>query len=598
MLEDITIQEPKGSKVSLSGTASQVLRFAGFELDLRTAELSGGGIKTTLPEQPFRILTLLLEHPGEVVTREALRKRLWSNDVFVDFDDGLNSAIRRLRLALGDSAEHPRLLETLPRHGYRLKVQIQPNESVTFASESINPQSFRVAVLPLENFSGDLGEEYLADSMTDAIITALAKIPNLRVISRTSTMFYKNARKSLPQIARELRTDALLEGAIVRSGDRVRITVQLVDAISDQHLWAESYERELGDKLKLQEELSQLIAAEIPLRVTRCQVRSANVFSLSPEAYSSYLKGRYLIENTGRNDYALKKATLFFEEAVNEAPLFAEAYAGIAESYDMSAIFCLVPGRQASAKAQAAARRAIEIDRSISEAHAALGYALMLVWKWQEAARELEQAIELNPHNATARRWYAEYLMAVGETAKAVSEIERARETEPLSVITNSTLGWLYYGARQFDQAAEQFRGTVELDENFAATYCCSGMLYAQQGKYKEAMAEYQRAKTLGGTVHVLRGLGFLYGIAGERERTHEVIQESRRLAKSGCSVAYATASIYAGLGERSQAFDWLNRACDDYCPEMAWLKWDPQLDILRSDPRFGKLLERVGLAH
>ena len=554
-------------------------------------------MKTTLPEQPFRILTLLLEHPGEVVTREALRKRLWSSDVFVDFDDGLNSAIRRLRLALGDSAEHPRLLETLPRHGYRLKVQIQPSDSAALASESTSPQSFRVAVLPLDNFSGDLSDEYLADSMTDAIITALAKIPHLRVISRTSTRVYKNTRKSLPQIARELRTDALLEGAIVRSGDRVRVTVQLVDALSDQHLWAESYERELGDKLKLQEELSQLIATEIPFRLTRCQVRPANAFSLSPEACSSYLKGRYLIENTGRNDYALKKATLFFEEAANEAPLFAEAYAGIAESYDMSAIFCLLPARQASAKAQEAARKAIEIDRSLSEAHAALGYALMLIWNWQEAASEFEQAIELNPNNAIARRWYAEYLMAVGETAKAVAEIERAREIEPLSVITNSTLGWLYYGARQFDQAAEQFRGTVELDENFAATFLCSGMLNAQQGKYKEAIAEYQRARTLGGTVQVLRGLGFLYGIAGEKARAQEVIQESRRLAKSGCSVAYATASIYAGLGERGQAFEWLNKACDDYCAEMTWLKWDPQLDILRSDPRFDRLIERVGLS-
>ena len=207
--------------------------------------------------------------------------------------------------------------------------------------------------------------------MTDAIITALAKIPHLGVISRTSVMAYKNARKILPQIARELRADALLEGAIVRSGDRVRITVQLLDATIDQHLWAESYDRELVDKLKLHEEVSHAIAAEVPSRLSRSRVRSATAFSLGQEAYNSYLKGRYLIENTGRNDDGLKKATVFFEEAVNEAPLFAQAYAGIAESYDMSAIFGLLPTRQASAKAQQAARRAIEIDPSISEAHAA-----------------------------------------------------------------------------------------------------------------------------------------------------------------------------------------------------------------------------------
>lgn len=584
--------------MALSGAPSQVLRFAQFELDLRTAELSSAGVKITLPEQPFQILTLLLEHAGEVVTREALRKRLWSDDVFVDFDDSLNSAVRRLRLALGDPAENPKILETLPRHGYRLKVHIQEGDLLLCANE--NPTStppLRVAVLPLENFSGDLAEDHLADAMTDAIITALAKIPNLRVISRTSVMAYKNARKILPQIGRELRADVLLEGAVARSGDRVRVTVQLLDAATDQHLWAESYERELGDKLRLQEEISHVIAAEIPFRLSRCQIRPGNAVSFSPQAYGWYLKGRYLIENTGRNDYALKKATLFFEQAVNEAPLFAEAYAGIAESYDMSAIFCQLSARQASAKAQQAAKKAIEIDASIADAHAALGYALMLVWRWQEAAEEFETAIELNPNNALAHRWYAEFLMAVGETAKAVGEIERARELDPLSVITNSTLGWIYYGVRRFEQAARQFRGTVELDENFAATYLCSGMLFAQQGRYKEAIAEYQRAKTLGGTVQVLRGLGFLYGIAGEKVKAQEILQESKRLAKTGCSVAYATASIYAGLGERAQAFEWLNKACDDCCAEMTWLKWDPQLDALRTDPRFHGLLERVGLS-
>ena len=584
--------------MALSGTLSQLVRFAGFELDLRTAELNSAGVKITLPEQPFRILTLLLEHAGEVVTREALRKRLWASDVFVDFDDSLNSAVRRLRLALGDSAEHPRLLETLPRHGYRLKVRVQQIDTFSVGAENHNSAPpVRIAVLPLETFSGDLSEDYLADGLTDAIITALAKVPQLGVISRTSAMVYKNAHKILPQIGRELKADALLEGAIVRSGERVRITVQLVDAITDQHLWAESYERELGDKLKLQEEVSRAIAAEVPARLTRSHVRPANTIPLSADAYSSYLKGRYLIENTGRNDYGLKKATLFFEEAIAEAPRFAEAYAGIAESYDMSAIFGLLPARQASAKAQQAARKAIEIDASLSEAHAALGYAHMLVWHWQEAAKEFQTAIELCADNNIARRWYAEYLMAVGEKSNAVEQIERAWQIEPLSVITNSMLGWVYYGVRRFDQAAEQFRGTVELDENFAATFLCSGMVYAQKGKYKEAIAEYQRARTLGGTVQVLRGLGFLYGIAGEKARAQEVIQESKRLAKAGCSVAYTTASIYAGLGEKGQAFEWLNKACDDCCAEMTWLKWDPQLDTLRSDPRFDNLLERIGLS-
>jgi tetratricopeptide (TPR) repeat protein len=269
----------------------------------------------------------------------------------------------------------------------------------------------------------------------------------------------------------------------------------------------------------------------------------------------------------------------------------------MAESYNMSAIFCLLPAGQASAKAQEAAKKAIEINASISEAHAALGYALMLAWRWREAAEEFEEAIRLNRNSALAHRWYAEFLMAVGEAPNAVREIERARELEPLSLITNSTLGWIYYGVRSFEQAARQFRETIELDENFAATYLCSGMLHAHQRRYGEAIAEYEKARALGGTVQVLRGLGFLYGIAGEKAKAREVVHESKRLGKIGCSVAYTLASTYAGLGEKTPAFEWLNKACDDCSAEMTWLKWDPQLDSLRSDVRFQKLLQRIGLS-
>jgi len=583
--------------VSPFGSPSPIVHFADFELDLRTAELTSARIKTVLPEQPFRILTLLLEHAGEVVTREALRKELWGDHVFVDFDDSLNSAVRRLRLALADPSKHPQLLETLPRHGYRLKVQAREADSPISAAAAIpTTTGLRVAVLPLEDFSDNKGNGHLADSMTDAIITALAKIPELRVISRTTVMAYKNARKLLPQVARELKADAVVEGAVVCTSARFRITMQLIDPISDQHLWAESYEGELGDKLKLQDRISRAIAVEIPRHLRRWQVREANA-SITPDAYSSYLKGRHLIENTGRNDYSLKRATIFFEQAVHGAPLFVQAYAGIAEAYNASAIFGLLPARQASAKAQQAARKAIEMNASIAEAHAALGYALMLVWRWPEAAKEFERAIQLDLNSVLAHRWYAEYLMAVGDTAKAESEIERALELDPMSLIANSELGFIYYGLRRFEQAARQFRKTIELDENFAVAYLGSGLSCAQEGKYKEAKAEYERARTLGGTVHVLRGLGFLCGIIGEKAKAQLAIEESKRLGRSGCSVAYTNATIYAGLGKKTHAFEWLNKACEDACAEMTILKWDPQMDSLRSDSRFHTLLERVGLA-
>jgi TolB-like protein/Tfp pilus assembly protein PilF len=578
------------------GSPSPIVHFADFELDLRTAELTCAQIKTVLPEQPFRILTLLLEHAGEVVTREALRKELWGDHVFVDFEDSLNSAVRRLRLALADPSKHPQLLETLPRHGYRLKVQARETDSpISTAATCPTTNGFRVAVLPLEDFSDDMGKGYLADSMTDAIITALAKVPDLRVISRTSVMAYKNTRKILPEVARELRADAVVEGAILRAGARVRITMQLIDPIDDQHIWAESYEGELSDGLKLQEEISRAIAVEIPRRLRRWEVREENT-SIAPDAYRSYLKGRHLIENTGRNDCSLKRATLFFEQAVNGTPRFAQAYVGLAEAYNASAIFGLLPARRASTKAQQAARKAIEMNASIAEAHATLGYALMLVWRWREAATEFEHAIQLDARSVLAHRWYAEYLMAVGETAKAEREIERALELGPMSLVANCELGFIYYGLRRFEQAARQFRKTMELDENSAVTSLGSGMSYAQAGKYKEAKAEYERARTLGGTVHVLRGFGFLCGIIGEKTRAQQVLEESNRLGKSGCSVAYTNASIYAGLGKKTHAFEWLNKACDDSCAEVTFLKWDPQMDSLRSDPRFHNLLERVGL--
>lgn len=585
--------------MSGSGAGPQVLRFGGFELDLRAAELRKHGFKINLPDQPFRILTLLLERPGEVVTRDELRSRLWSNGVFVDFNDSLNSAVRRLRQTLGDSAEHPRFVETLPRHGYRFTVPVQP---VRTASAILAPDSGglapRVAVLPLENLSGDPAQEYFVDGMTDALITALAKIPTLRVISRSSVMPYKTARKAVPEIARELQVDAIVEGTVMRSGSRVRITAQLVRALTDHHLWAETYERELQDVLALQGEVARAIADEIPIKLTpQDQVRLTNVRTVRPQAYEAYLRANYFLRNTGRTDEGLRKAARYFEEAVQADPGYAQAYAGLAESHNMLGIYGLLPPRQSFARAREAAREAIGIDEGLSWAHAALAYALlMLDWDWAVAEGEFKRAIELNPRYATAHHWYAEFLLTVGQPAKAIAELERAREIEPLSLIINVTLAWVYYGGRRYHQAIQQCSTAIELDPNFAVAHLCLGMALTQEGRYAAAIEEYRKARLLGGTVHVLRGLGYAYAVSGNKAKALQVLQELKRITKAGYLPPYAVATIYAGLGNKDQAYEWLNKAYDERDPQLTWLKWDPQLDGLRSDARFQVLLDLVGL--
>lgn len=443
-----------------SADLPRLLRSAQFELDLRTREIYKEGKRIKLQEQPCQVLALLVEHPGELVTREELRKRLWPNDTFVDFDHGVNLAINRLRDALGDSAENPRFIETLPRRGYRFIAPVnapkasrdgEPSAQATSSpagsagSGSItwrrallpallalslvavffalirhwrgrSPENNirSLAVLPLENLSGDPNQEYFVDGMTDALTTNLAKIKSLRVISRTSAMKYKNSRTPLAEIARSLHVDAVVEGSVVRSGDKLRITAQLIDARTDRHLWAEDYDRDLRDVVAVQGEVARRIAQEIKTTLTpEEKAQLASQRQVNPEAYEAYLKGRYFWNK--RTEAGIKKAITHFQQSIAKDPNSPLAYDGLADCWHSAGWYGYLSPQETFPKTRAAAMKALELDATLGEAYASLAMVSMNYdWDWSAAEREFRKAIELNPNYANAHHWYADYLSAVG----------------------------------------------------------------------------------------------------------------------------------------------------------------------------------------
>ena len=470
---------------------SQVVRVGVFEVDLRAGEVRKNGLKVRLQEQPFAVLAMLLERPGEVVTREELQKKLWTSDTFVDFDTGINTSIKKIREALGDSADNPRFVETLPRRGYRFIAPVEGERkegldtlkgfawprrkiAVGVAGASLlivlavavglrvggvwkrifgGPAPGEIqslAVLPLENLSGDPEQEFFVDGMTEALIADLGKIGALRVISRRSVMRYKGSDKPLPEIARELNVDALVEGSVLRSGNRVRITAQLIGAVPERHLWANHYDRELRDVLALHSEVARAIAEEIKVAVTpEEKARLASTRPVNPEAHEAYLKGQYFLnKHTGED---LQRAIKFAPQAIEIDPGYAPAYALLASSYYEGGWWGAIAVSEARAKAMPAAMKALEIDDTLAEAHVALGSILMVIhWDWAGAEREFKRAIELNPNSALAHGEYSWYLIAIGRSGKALREAQRAQELDPLSIEGNTIVGHTYSHAGKY----------------------------------------------------------------------------------------------------------------------------------------------------
>jgi TolB-like protein/DNA-binding winged helix-turn-helix (wHTH) protein/Tfp pilus assembly protein PilF len=631
---------------------TSVVRFGTYEVSLQSGEVRKAGVKIRVQQQPMKLLEILLERPGEVVTREELRGRVRADEGFGDFDQAVNIAIAKLRSALGDSAENPRYIETLPKRGYRFIAEVsvvdaddrtnrlesaagdipgtEPGHQVQGAGLTVAPKRqlwptgriivalalvlslpilavwlFRsrgrpptgirsLAVLPLDNLSGDASQDYFADGMTDELITDLAQIRALRVISRTSVMVYKGARKPLPEIARELNVDAVVEGTVLRSGEQVRITAQLIQAPADKHLWAESYEGNLRDTLALQKKVASAIAEQIRIEVTpqeQAVLKKANV--VNPEAYESYLKGRYFWNK--RTADGLKVALAYFNQAIEQDPNYAQAYAGLADSYDLLGDWeygVLAPS-EAYPKAKAAAIKALELDNTLSEAHTSLAFSLdVFDWNWDSAEREYRRAIELNPGYATAHHWHAWHLSEMGRNSEAIAEMRRAEHLDPLSLIISADVAEILLVAHLNDEAIAQSRKTAEMDPNFAIAHYELGQAFVQKHSYNEGIAEFQRAIELsGGSTVCTSNLAYAYAVSNKRNEAIKILNDLKTRSTRNAS---EIALMYVGLGEKDQAMKWLEKAYEEHFNPSILLR--PAFDPLRSDPRFQNLVHRIGL--
>jgi TolB-like protein/DNA-binding winged helix-turn-helix (wHTH) protein/Flp pilus assembly protein TadD len=632
-----------------------VVRFGTYEVSFQSGEVRKAGLRIRVQQQPMKLLEILLEHPGEVVTREELRSRVWPTESFGDFDQALNIAIGKLRSALGDSAESPRFIETLPKRGYRFIADVSVVDADTrpkrpesvagdlpatesgpmlqgaglavvpkrrhwltrwvtvalalalslsilfvwrFRSSGPAPAGIHsLAVLPLDNLSGEASQNYFADGMTDELITDLAQISALRVISRTSVMVYKGAHKPLPQIARELNVDAVVEGTVLRSGDRVRITAQLIEASTDKHLWSQSYEGDLRDTLTLQKKVASAIADQIRINLTpQEQAALKNVKVVNPEAYESYLKGRYFWNK--RTADGLKVALAYFKQAIEEDPKYAQAYSGLADTYALLGDwqYSVMTPKEAFPQAKAAAIKALELDSTLGEAHNSLAFVLDgFDWDFDSAAKEFQRAIELNPGYATAHHWYAWHLSLLSRYDEAIAEMRKAENLDPLSLIINADLAELLVLAHSGDESIRQSRKTIEMDPNFALAHNQLAQAYLQKHMYDEAVAELKTAVQLsGGSPAFIANLARAYVASGKRSEAVKLLGDLKKSANPGYSNASEIAVIYAALGDTDQAMNWLEKGYEERFNPGVLLR--PGFDPLRSDLRFQNLVRRIGL--
>jgi TolB-like protein/DNA-binding winged helix-turn-helix (wHTH) protein/tetratricopeptide (TPR) repeat protein len=614
---------------------TDIVHFGIFQLDLTARELHKAGVKVKLQDQPFRVLALLVDRAGQVVTREEFRQKVWPTDVYVGFDQGLNNAIKKVRDALGDSADSPRFIETIDRHGYRFVAPVsavlgRPSEPrfhfglrtlrntaliglttvsliaalaywAWHGSDMHTRPSYEkviLAVLPFDNLSRDPDQEFFSDGLTEEMITQLGKLnpERLTVIARGSVAKYKGSRLAVDQIGKELHADYLVQGSVRRASDRVRITVQLIRVQGQTDLWAESYDRELRDVLAVQDSVARTIANQIHITLTPGQqTRLASRANLDPEAYEAYLKGRYYWNK--RTADGLQKALIYFQQVINQDPAYGAAYSGLADCNSGLAWHGFKSPAEALPNAYAAALKAVEIDPQSAEAHASLGLVLNHKWDWAGAEVELRRALQLDPHYANAHHWYADNLSVKGRHDEALLEAKQALELDPLNLMIGTWVGLRYYLARKYDLAIEQGRNAVELDANFAAAHLLLGESYVQMGLREQGLAELQTAASLSGNSPLyLAQVAVAHASAGRKTEALRIIAQLQMIAGTRYVSPYGLAQIYAALNDNEQTFKWLQMAYDDRAVWMSYLAVDPVFEGFRSDQRFQDLLRRVNL--
>jgi TolB-like protein/DNA-binding winged helix-turn-helix (wHTH) protein len=618
----------------LSPTENTV-RFGLFELDLRTRQLTKNGVKVRLPQQSIQVLSSLLERSGEVVTREELRQRLWSTDIFVDFDHGLNKSIQKLRDALGDSAGSPRYIETIPRVGYRfigpanVSTEIREPKSDTDTPPPQNlasaPQvgvagsrrgrwlliaaliglgaltaglSIRwklgasepiqsLAVLPLDNLSGDPSQEYFADGMTDELITMLAKDSTLRIVSRTSVMQYRGARRPLPEIARALHADAILEGSVSRFGDRVHMTLQLIRADTDSHLWADSFDRDAKD-VALPDEAAKDIAKQLHRAVPTV----AAVRYVSPAAHDAYLHGRYLWFSA-----RMEESGPWFRKAIDLQPDYALAWAGLANYYGEGIAGDVLDPRTSIAPEEQAAQRALELDPNLPEAHAAMA-AMFLInrWDWADADRETLRTINLAPQDA---EWYylrACLLQAVNREEEAIDLGKKAMEIDPFA--RPYILASLYVYTRQYDATLAEIRLRQEANPNNSDLLGLEMDTLRRMGNYKEAVDVWAKWHILMGMPQAAVDLRRAYEKGGARGFVRWQLGRRLLQAKSHYVSPVEFAGYYAQLGDKERTLALLEEGYRQRATDTLWIQGDPAYDFVHADPRFRSIVQKTGVAY
>jgi TolB-like protein/DNA-binding winged helix-turn-helix (wHTH) protein/Tfp pilus assembly protein PilF len=610
--------------------------FGPFRLDTAQHLLFRNGELIALPPKAADALVILVKNHGHLVEKDELMKAVWP-DTFVE-DANLTVHISGLRKILQDG-EGVAYIETVPRRGYRFVAPVLERPEPMDAPSGLVPEPTRsgwrwpaigiglviascvlvlafsgwqvsrrhktdvparqiraLAVLPLKNLTGDPSQEYLADGLTEALVTDLSQVRSLRVISRTSAMSYKNTTKKLPEIARELNVDAVVEGSVVRSGERVRVTAQLIEAASDTHLWAQQYDGSMPDLLELQSRVAQAITQQVGAKLTpQHQLKLAAVHLGKSEAVEDYLLGRYYWNK--RTEEGFTKAVEYFERAIEKDPQNSLAYAGLADSYVLLAEYTLSPSRDVFPKARNAAVKALELDESLAEAHTSLAAVkLDSEWDWRSAEQELVRAIELNPNYATAHQWYAELLSQESRYDEAVVEVKRALDLDPLSLIVNSMAGRTFLFAGLNDQAIDQLQKTLDIDPDFSVAHYDLGKAYLRKGNVSEAIAEFKKAATLLPLSEEKAALAYAYTRAGRRAEANRLLQTCLKQSSSGYVSWYGVTFIYVGLGEKDQAFESLEKAYQQHDSRLRDIKQEPVFESLRSDQRFSQLVHRVGL--
>jgi TolB-like protein/DNA-binding winged helix-turn-helix (wHTH) protein/Tfp pilus assembly protein PilF len=624
-----------------------MVRFGVYEFDRVAGELRKKGMRIRVEGQPLAILKMLLEHPGEVVNREELQKKLWPANTFVDFEHSLNAAVKRLRTALNDSPDEPRYIETLARRGYRFiaplevgaaqapeKIAAEQRNLPLISTPAIAPARFRagrawlialalvfvagaaawgwlqgrnrakvsvrgpvirsLAVLPLDNLGADPSQQYLADGMTEELIGRLSMIHGLRVISRTSVMHFKNTQRSVPEIAKTLGVDAIVEGSVMREGSRIRVHAQLIRGPTDEHFWSETYDRELTDVLALQSDLAQAIAAKVEVTVTgEERARLVSARPVAPEVYESFVKAKDDPENTKVH---IQQRIADFQDAIRKDPTFAPAYVGLAETYiSYQDISIGAPPSEIRPKAIEAARKAIELDPELAEAHAILAEMYQKQWKWAQSQAEYKRALELKPNDPSSHRGYAYWLACQGRTEEAVGWVERGRELDPLG--SGDTTGYILLMARRYDESIREYRSIFAVHPEYTNARWGLGFALIMGNQMDEAVIELEKTVAVmdrsPGSVAML---ATAYGRAGRREEALRLIDELKQRRENGYIPSGAFITPYLALRDYDQAFFWCEEAYKEQSAILQWLKVIPLFDPVRDDPRFMDLVHRVGL--